>query len=539
MTISRRDLMKASLAAGAAMSTLSVPSVLRAQTAPTAARTVRMVKSSDLSTYDPIFSAANITQEHGMAIYDTLFAPDAKFMPQPQMVGKWGVSDDKKIYTFELRDGLGWHDGTPVTAADCVASIRRWGEVSAGGQMLMGRASYISKKDDKTFTIALKEPMGLLLDILATPIGPCLFIMREKDANLPASEQVTTNIGSGPFKFNEALARPGASFTYDRNEKYVPRKEPSDGLAGGKVVKVDRVVWENIRDKQTALAALQEGEIDYFEEPSVDLLSVIESDPELVLEVLNTSGYDMYLRMNCLQKPFVNVKARQAMLYLIDQEAFMRAAIGNPEYFKTVTSWFGNGTPYTNDENTGWFKKGGDPEKAKQLFKEAGYSGEKVVILQPTDYQLFGNATQFLAAELRKIGVNAELAPSDLGGVRKRRAKKDPVETGGWSIFITSDSDYSRGEPHTNVTMTANGEKAWYGWPKNDEYEALRAKWADVATLDERKSLARNMQKVYWDSVGTVLLGQYFAPTVRRKTLTGLIGMPDIFPMWNMQKAEA
>ncbi|RUX99839.1 twin-arginine translocation signal domain-containing protein, partial [Mesorhizobium sp. M2A.F.Ca.ET.040.01.1.1] len=164
MTISRRDLMKASLAAGAAMSTLSVPSVLRAQTAPTAARTVRMVKSSDLSIFDPIFSAANITQEHGMAIYDTLFAPDAKFMPQRQMVGKWGVSDDKKIYTFELRDGLGWHDGTPVTAADCVASIRRWGEVSAGGQVLMGRASDISKKDDKTFTSALKEPLGLLLD---------------------------------------------------------------------------------------------------------------------------------------------------------------------------------------------------------------------------------------------------------------------------------------------------------------------------------------------------------------------------------------
>ncbi|TIP88264.1 MAG: ABC transporter substrate-binding protein, partial [Mesorhizobium sp.] len=129
MTISRRELIKVGLAAGTA---LSIPSVLRAQTPPPAARTVRMVKG-DLTIFEPIFTATNITGDHGAAIYDTLFAVDSKFMPQPQMVGKWGVSDDKKTYTFELRDGLGWHDGTPVTAADCVASIRRWAQVTPGG----------------------------------------------------------------------------------------------------------------------------------------------------------------------------------------------------------------------------------------------------------------------------------------------------------------------------------------------------------------------------------------------------------------------
>lgn len=527
MTISRRNLFKAGMAAGAA---LSMPSVLRAQTGPLDARTVRIVRSG-LSVFDPYFTTADVTVDHALAIYDTLFSLDSKLLPQPQMVGKWSVSEDKKAYTFELRDGLGWHDGTPVTAADCVASIRRLGQTSAG-ELLMTRARDISKKDDRTFTIVLKEPLGLLIDILARP-----FIMREKDADRPATEQVIANIGSGPFKFSHALAKPGASFTYDRNEKYVPRSEPADGFAGGKIVKVDRVIWDNIGDQQTAFAALQAGEIDFIQAPPADLYPVIDSDPNLVLQVLNETGSVMLLRMNCLQKPFDNVKARQAMLHLIDQEAFMRAAIGDPRYFKTVTSLFGNGTPDTNDENTEWFKKGGDPESAKQLFKEAGYAGEKVVILQPTNIPEYDNAAQLLAATLQKIGINAELAPSDWGGIVTRRPNKGPVENGGWSIFMTDESGFARTDFVGNPLLVANVDQGWYGWPKSDEYEALRAKWANIETLEERKELARQMQRVWWDFAGTVHLGQFLAPIARRKSLTGLIGMPGYTPMWNMQKS--
>lgn len=496
-----------------------------------------MVKANGLTIYDPVITTANITLDHATAIYETLFSLDSKFMPQPQMVRKWGVSDDKKTYTFELRDGLGWHDGTAVTAADCVASIRRWAEVKSGGQLMMARARDISKKDDKTFTIALKEPMGPLINILAGS-GSSPFIMREKDANSPATDQVTANIGSGPFKFNEALSKPGASFTYDRNEKYVPRSEPSDGLAGAKIVNVDRVIWQNIADQQTALAALQAGEVDYVETPPADFFATIESDPNLQLQVLDNSGQDFFLRLNCLQKPFNNLKARQAMLHLVDQEAFMRTSYP-PKYTGIVTSFFGNSNPISNGENTGWFKKGGDPEKAKQLFNEGGYSGEKVIILDPTDWRESDNMCQLLAATLRKIGINAELAPSDWGGLVARRANKGPIEEGGWSIFMTAESDVSRGDPLSASSLMANGEKAWFGWPKSDEYEALRAKWLNVDTVEEREALAREMQRIAWDLAGTVLLGRSLAPVARRKTLTGLIGMPEIVPMWNMQKALA
>ncbi|RUV32793.1 ABC transporter substrate-binding protein [Mesorhizobium sp. M5C.F.Ca.IN.020.32.2.1] len=530
MTLSRRNLIKMGMAAGTAA---SIPSVLRAQTVPTDARTVRLVREN-LTNFDPYYTTSTFTTDHAFAIYDMLFSLDSKFTPQPQMVGKWGISDDKKTYTFELRDGLGWHDGTPVTAADCVASIRRWGQTS-GGRLVMERAEDISKRDDKTFTIALKEPLGLLIDLLATTNYP-LFIMREKDAEHPITEQVTANIGSGPFKFNHDLAKPGASFTYDRNEKYEPRSEPPDGFGGGKVVKVDRVIWEVIADGQTALAALQAGEVDFVSDPPADLYSVIEGDPNLALQVLD-KGQDMFLRMNCLQKPFDNVKARQAMLHLIDQEAFLRVISPDAKYGRSLASLFGADTLYTNVENTGWYKKGGDPEKARQLFKEAGYAGEKVVILQPTTWAAASDASQLLADTLRKVGVNAELAPSDWSALVARRAKKGPVEDGGWSIFITSVSDFGLTVPHTAAYLTANGEEGWFGWPKNDEYEALRVKWADAGTLEERQALAREMQRIWWDFVGFVFLGQVVSPIARRKSLTGLIGVPDYFLMWNIQKA--
>lgn len=376
MTITRREIIKAGLAAGTA---LSMPTILRAQT-PDDARTVRWV-ASNVFVFDPIISVT--AGYHAYQIYDTLFALDSKGMPQPQMVGKWSLSEDKKTYTFQLREGLTFHDGSPVTAADCVASIRRWSQVDSGGKLIMAIVKDISKENEKTFTITLNEPLPLLIPLLASSGGYYLAIMREKDATLPPTEQVTANIGSGPFKFNNALANPGVSFTYDRNEQYIPRQEPADGYAGGKVAKVDRVVWRVISDQQTAVAALQAGEVDFLATPPSDLYPLIESDPNLALENVNESGRVMFVSMNFLQSPFDNAKARQAMLHLIDQEAIMLAAGFNPKYFRPVKSIFGNSTPYSNDENTGWYKKGATQKRPSNFFRKPDILTRKSLFSNP------------------------------------------------------------------------------------------------------------------------------------------------------------
>jgi peptide/nickel transport system substrate-binding protein len=534
MKTTRRTVLKTSLAAGAVAAAL--PRHVMAQSAPPVSKTIRAVMQADLRVFDPIWTTADITAMHGGMVYDMLFAMDGNLAPQPQMVGKWSLSDDKKLYTFELRDGLGFHDGAPVTAADCVASIRRWASVDAGGQAMMERVKDISKKDDKTFIISMKQPFGPLLDQLAKPISRCCFIMREKDAMKPATEQVSENIGSGPFKWNAAEAKPGVHYIYDRNEKYVPRQDPTSGAAGAKVVKVERVVWENIGDQQTAMAALQNGEIDFYETPPTDLLGQLQSDPNIKVDVFNKGGNIVIMRLNFLHKPFSELKARQALLYLINQNDMMKASFGDPKYYGALDSIFGSNTPYVNDENTDWFRHGVDLDRARQLIKDSGYNGESCVVLQATNVAVMSNCEQLITAQLKKVGVNATLAPSDWGGVVTRRTVKTPDDQGGWDIFVTWDSDYSHSDPIGLATFQASGDNAWYGWPKSDEYEALRAKWADAGTQAEQKVLARQMQKVWWDFVPTVLCGRFVQPVAYRANTKGWIAMPEALPFWNVEK---
>ena len=191
----------------------------------------------------------------------------------------------------------------------------------------------------------------------------------------------------------------------------------------------------------------------------------------------------------------------------------------------------------TNDANIGWFKAAPDLAKAKQLFQESGYKGEKVIVLQATDFDFMNNSAQLIAGWLKEIGVNVELAASNWGGVITRRAVKAPDDKGGWDIFITYGSSYDFGNPITATPLLANGPKAWFGWPENAQYEALRMKWARVATLAEQQAIARQMQAIAWDFVPMVLLGQWVSPTAMRKNVTGMIGMPDIIPFWNVSKS--
>ena len=365
----RRSFLQTTAAAAA----LTQAPGLRAQ--PAAGKTIRAVMQGDLRSFDPIWTTANITAYHGTMIYDTLFALDEQMKAQPQMVSRYGLSDDKLTYTFELRDGLKFSDGSPVTADDVVASIRRWAARDGGGQHMMLRVKDISKKDDKTFTIALKEPYGLVVDLMAKTTTPMLFIMRKKEAETDPMQQVTAYIGSGPFTFNQNETKQGARYVYDKNPNYVPREGTPSGLAGAKVVKVDRVIYENMADSQTALAALQTGEIDFFELPPIDLLDQLEGDRNIKVEVLNQTGNVGWMRLNFLHPPFDKVEARQAMLHLINQEEYMKATFGNPKYYKKCRSNYACGTPMENDENTAWFKEAPNPAKAKELLRSPAMTG--------------------------------------------------------------------------------------------------------------------------------------------------------------------
>jgi peptide/nickel transport system substrate-binding protein len=382
----------------AALGFIGAPGILTAQTPASSARTIRAVMHSDLRVLDPIWTTANITAYHGAMIYDTLFGVDANFQPQPQMVSRYNLSDDKLTYSFELRDGLRFSDGSAVTAADCVASMRRWAARDGAGQHMFRRVKDTPVVDDRTFRIVLSEPYGLVIGALSKLSTSNCFIMRRKEAETDPSQQVRETIGSGPFLYNRDETRPGNRYIYDRNPNYVPRAEPASGFAGGKVVKVDRVVFENISDEQTALAALQNGEVDFYEVPPQDLVPQLETDPNLTLQVLNKTGHIGFARLNHLYPPFDKVEARQAMLHLVNQDDMMRAIFGQSKYWQKCGSYFACGTAMENDENTEWFKKGPDLPRAKELFQKSGYDGRPVTVLQATDHYFANQPACFSAS---------------------------------------------------------------------------------------------------------------------------------------------
>lgn len=497
------------------------------------ATTVRLAPTADLKTLDPLFNTAYITRNHGYMVFDTLFSQDSKGEVHPQMVDSWKKSEDGMQWSFTLRDKLQFNDGTPVTAADCVASIERWAKKDTLGRLLMKAGAKFKIVDDKTFELTLEQPFGLVLAALSKPSGMPLFIMPKRLADTDPSVPVTEMVGSGPFLFKKEEWVPGNKVVYVKNPNYVPRSEPADGLAGGKVVKVDRVEWIYIPDANTAAAALQNGEVDMIESVTPDFLPVLEANSEITLTP-SVASQGMIVP-NHLFPPFNNAKARQAMYHLVNQVEFV-SAVGYGEKYRTdyCGSMYTCSSPYATDAGAEPFKTP-NVEKAKALFKEAGYKGEKVVILYPTD-NVNSPANLVLAQALEKAGINVDLQAMDWASVAARRLKKDPPAEGGWNIFITHGGYFDAGTPVTNPWLSAPCGNGLPGWPCDEKLDELRAKWIAEGDAEKSKELAAQIQAQAYEVVPYVIWGE-FKPVIATRGLSNVDLMKSGIPvMWNVEK---
>ena len=506
-----------------------------AATGANAEKVLRIVPHADLKNLDPIWTTAYITRNHGYMVYDTLFAVDEGLKVQPQMVDSWKVSDDAKVYTFTLRDGLKWHDGAPVTSEDCIASIERWGKRDGMGQKLMDFTASMAAVDAKTFTITLKEPYGLVLESLGKISSNTPFMMPKRLAETDAFEQVAEVVGSGPFRFVKEEWVPGSKVVYVKNTDYVPRSEPASGAAGGKVVKVDRVEWIYIPDPATAMNALVNGEVDLWETPAVDMVPLLKGNPDVQIEVRDPLGTQGWLRPNHLHPPFDNPKARQALLYAVSQEEYLQAIVGDPSLYKVCAAYFICGTP--NESSVGTEALSGkNKEKAMQLLKEAGYKGEKIVLMQPTDIPVLNNASLVTAQVLRDIGMKVEMQAMDWSTLTSRRAEKKSPADGGWNIFHTYSTGADATSPVSNIGISGGGvERAWFGWPTDAKTEELRDAYARASSDDEKAKIIETLQARLFEVVPYVNYGQWFTPMAWRKGLSGVLVSPVPF-FWNVDK---
>ncbi|MCA1504943.1 ABC transporter substrate-binding protein [Bradyrhizobium sp. NBAIM02] len=502
-----------------------------------AGKTLTAVLHSDLRIIDPIFTTAYITRDHGYMVYDTLVATDSNFKVQPQMAD-WKVSDDKLTYTFTLRDGLKWHDGAPVTAEDCIASLKRWAAVDGMGQKLMDFTASIEATDPKTITLKLKEPYGLVLDSIGKPSSRVAFMMPKRLAETPPDKQIPEQIGSGPFKFVQGEFQPGVKAVYVKNTDYVPRKEPASWTSGGKVVKVDRVEWITMPDSQTAVNALQSGDIDFMENLPFDMLPVLEGNKELTIEVLNKFGFQTLGRMNFLHPPFDNVKVRRAALLALNQKDVLDALVGNAKYQKICGAFFICDTPLATDAGSETLVKGNGMAQAKKALAESGYDGTPIVIMAPGDVTTLKAQPIVSAQLLREAGFKVDLQATDWQTVVSRRASQKPPKEGGWNMFFTNWVAADVSNPIANLSIGGQGKKGWFGWAEDAKIEQLKDAFVRAASVDDQKKIAADIQKQAYEQVIYIPLGQYLIPSGWRKSLTGVLDGPATPVFWNIDKKE-
>lgn len=506
-------------------------------TAPASAqsdKTLRVVMHSDLKIIDPIWTTAYIVRNHGYLIYDQLFALDDKLEIKPQMVDTWTVSDDQLTWTFKLREGLKWHDGTPVTSADVLPSIKRWTDKDALGGLLAKSTKEMKSTDERTFQIVLKEPFGMMLKALAKSASVPLFIMPKRVAETPVAQQISDATGSGPFIFKKDEWKAGEKVVYVRNPDYKPRAEPPSGLAGGKVAKLDRVEWVWIPDNQTQLNALIQGEIDMIETLAHDLLPMAEKDKNVEVIVPDPLGSTYVLRYNWKQPPFNDVRYRRAATLALNQKDFLQAAIGDPRYYKECKAMFGCGTPLeTSAGMQGMLES--RFEESRRLLKEIGYDGTPIVVLQTSDNPVLTNLGPVTKTLLERGGFKVDVQSMDWQTLVARRARKDPVAQGGWNIAQTAAAAVLLLDPVNNHYAEASGDRAQFGWPLDEEIEKLRIQFIREGDPKKQLEIAEKVQTRIISEGVTVPLGQFQIPLARRKNVRGNVMSP-VTVFWNIEK---
>ena len=501
----RRNVLKSAAAVSAV---LAAPRISRAA----GANVVTFAPHADLASLDPVWTTADITRNYSLAVFDTLYAIDANFQVQPQMVAGHRTEDDGKVWELTLRDGLMFHDGQKVLARDCVASIQRFGKRNPFGQALMARTAEISAPSDTVIRFRLNKPFPLLPEALAQVY--CA-IMPTRLAETDPMKQIPEAIGSGPFKFVANERIPGSRVVFSKNPAYVPRTSGTPSFyAGPKIVHVDRVVWNFIPDAATISAALQQGEIDWWEQPAFDLIPRIKTFKDITLTVKDRTGEIGCLRFNHLNPPFDNPAIRRIVVAAMDQKEIMEAVAGAvPSLYKTDVGLFVPGTPMASTAGVEITRGPKDLPKLKKDLAAAGYNGEKIVVLAASSIPTIWAEAQVATDVLSKIGFNVDFQALEWGSVVQRRASQEPIDKGGWNIFYTWLGGFGNISPAPDIAIRGNGKAAWFGWPTNPKLEGLLNDWFEAPDQPAQRKLCEAMQIAFWQDPTYAPLGMYDQPT--------------------------
>ncbi len=518
------------LLGAAGLPLLSRPSVAQP------ARTIIHVPQAAIASLDPVWTTAVVTRNVAHLLFETLYGRDENLNAKPQMVEGHRSENGARLWTMRLREGLRFHDGEPVLARDCVVSLRRWMKRDPIGQTIEARLEALEAPDDRTIVFRLSKPFAALPYALAKT-QPSPVIMPERLARTDPHRQVAEVVGSGPFRWVADEYVPGSRAVFAKFDGYRPRNEPVSHSSGGLRVLVDRVEWRMIPDPATAANALVNGEVDWIDQPLPDLLPLLRRARGVVVGQLDLFGTFGGLRPNHLHGPTANPAIRRAMLAATDQVAVMTAVMGEDRnLYRAPVGYFLPGTPSANDAGMEAVRSRPDTARIRAMLREAGYNGERVVLMHPTDQTFYNAMASVIADAYQRVGINIDDQAMDWGTVVQRRTSMEPLDKGGWSMFPAGYPAAEYRDPIFASNIRANGRNAWFGWPEDEQLESMRTRWMDGTEEAELKRLDREIQARAFEVVPFIPLGQYLPPTAWRRNLTGLLKGP-VPVFWNIEKS--
>lgn len=514
---------------------LSAAPAVCADGSPADARILRVAPSSDISELDPTKGSNLISRIYSQMVFDTLFALDGSLSPKPMMVERYTRSDDGLLYTFVLRPGLKFHDGSPVTTKDVTASLERWMQTTSIGGQLRSRVAAMAITDERTFTLTLTRRFGLVEFMLAGPGAPIAAIMREADARRPADAPMTRPIGSGPFRYVAEERQAGNLAVFERNADYLSRSEPTDGLAGARTVNVDRIEWRVMPDATTAANALATGEIDFWDTVGPDLIPFLRKRNLTVRRTALLPSV-AFIRPNFQLPPFNDVRAREALALLTDQAELMTVVAGEDGKAEPCYSFSVCGAPFGTEAGSEPYRQVDIP-KAKRLLAEAGYKGEPIVLLGTPQLAPINAMTQVVGQRLKEAGVNVDVQMTDFPGMLQRiNAQNKPLSSGGYNLFAYYAIGSSWFHPLMNVSldMSCTGRN-WPGFPCDDQGEALRQAFLEAPDDGARRAAFEKLQARAWQFLPYIPAGQFDVVNAYRSNISGVLNSY-VLAYWNIEK---
>jgi peptide/nickel transport system substrate-binding protein len=499
-------------------------------------KVLRMAPMTDLRVLDPLFTTALAVRNHAYMVFDTPLALDSKGVPRAQMVDSWTQSKGGLVWTFKLRAGLKFHDGSEVTPNDVVVSLQRWSKKDPMGLAIAKAGGVFSASGASSFTLTLTQPYGGVLEALAKSSSYPPFIMPARIAQADLSKPITEIVGSGPYMFKKDEWVPGNKIVWVKSPYYVPRKEPADGLSGGKVANLDRVEWQIMPDPNTQAQAIRRGEIDLIEGVGADFIAPMLADKDL--KVIPLAPFQGIMYLNQLHPPFNNTKARQAILHIIKQSDLM-AGLGYPVNLRMpyCGAVFVCGSANATDAGTEPYRQP-DLAKAKKLLDEAGYKGEKIVVLVPSGVPVLGPLTQIAVKQLQAAGLNIDAQVLDFGSLVTRRTRKDAPDKGGWNIYVTAIGQSDLDTPIANNNLLGGCANVVPGLVCDESIQKMTASWLSESRPAERRKLVEGIQRRAYEVVSFVPLGQFIPVIGVRRDVknTQVMEQTGIPAMWGISK---